>query len=104
MQARASGANYTFWDTIAHFPQLSIGGRNMRLRQKTFQSIAIDYQLTAVARDQTPALEHDQVFGDSWARCADQFREIPMTCGQRQPNSLRIGDAKIFSEFEQNQG
>ena len=83
---------------------LAVANRKMSLRQEAFQAIAIDYELTLVARDQMPVLEGYQMFGDSRARRTDQFREIAMTCGQRQANSFRVGDAEIFAEFEQNQG
>jgi len=43
------------------------------LAPERFQSIAIDHELAAVARDQMLALELDQMFGDSRPRRADQF-------------------------------
>ena len=44
--------------------------RNMSLRQKTFQSIAIDDELAVVARNQMLSLEQTQIFGDSRPRGA----------------------------------
>ena len=45
--------------------------RNMSLREKNFQSIAVDNELAIVTRNQMLSLEHTQMFGDSGPRGAD---------------------------------
>ena len=74
----------------------------MSLRQKCFHSISVDYQLTTIPRNQVLSFEHNQMFGDSRTRGADQFSQIPMPCRQRQPHPLRVGSAEIFAKLEQD--
>jgi|SRR5208337_2419586 len=97
MQQQAATACYGLGQTTTCFSVLRVSRRDMSLRQEAFQSIAIDDQLATVARNQMLALECDQVFGDSRPRSANQFSEIPMTGRQRQPDSLWIRDAEIFT-------
>jgi len=50
--------------------------RNVSLRQKTFQSFAIDDELAIVARNQMLSLEQNQMFGDSGPRGACRFSKL----------------------------
>src|ERR1700733_2976286 len=75
----------------------------MRLRQKAFQSVAINNQRSAVARNQMLFLEADQLLSDSRPGGAYQFSDIAMTGGQGQPDSFWIRDAEVFTQFQQDQ-
>ncbi len=64
------------WDLVqlrcANFMSCTLEERlALILLEKTFQSIAIDNELTIVARNQTLSLEHAQMLGDSRPRGAD---------------------------------
>ena len=75
----------------------------MRLFEEAFQSRAIDYQLTAIAQNQMPSLELNQMFGDSRPRGTDEFSKVPMPGRQSEPHALWIGSAEIFTQFQKNQ-
>src|SRR5208282_2956979 len=85
------------------FPEFAALSRNMSLREKTFQSIAIDNELATVARNQMLSLEQTQMFGNSGPRGADQFSQVLVPGRQCQAHPFSIADAEVFTQLQQNQ-
>src|SRR5271155_1925280 len=76
----------------------------MSLREKVFQSIASNNQLTSVAYNQAPALKAGEILAYPRTRGAHHFRNILVRRGRGEPHPLSIGDAKILTHLQQDQG